>query len=152
VGGEAEELRILDDLAARGPLIVDDDGLELIEEQLAGDAAEVLERRLEPAHQRAHRLARIALDPEKPREADHHHQGEPLAPGEPHLGEIDLRLVAGVGLEANQRLGLRPRPDLPGEALELGQRAGVAARPGLLEEADGREERVGLQPLWMRGL
>jgi hypothetical protein len=56
VGGEAEELRILEHPAALGPLVVSDHGLELIEEELARDPAEVREGGLQAADQSAHGL------------------------------------------------------------------------------------------------
>ena len=47
VGGEAQELGILDHLAAVGSVIVDDHRLELVEEELPGDTVEVLQGLLE---------------------------------------------------------------------------------------------------------
>ena len=65
VGGEAQELGILEDAPAQRAAVFEDDGLQLIEEQLGRDAPEVVEGRLEPRHQRPHRLARIELEPEE---------------------------------------------------------------------------------------
>ncbi len=47
MGGEAQELRILDHLAAVRSVIVDDHRLELVEEEFPGDTVEVLEGLLE---------------------------------------------------------------------------------------------------------
>src|SRR5205807_8306790 len=85
VGGEAQELGILDDAPALGTVIVDDHGLQLIEEQLGRDTAEEVEGLLEPPYERQHGLAAVELEPEEARIAQHHHQREALAPGEVDL-------------------------------------------------------------------
>src|SRR5690348_2318530 len=58
---EAEKLRILEQLAAIGPLVVDDDGFELIEEQLVRHAAEIRKGGFEAGDDRRERLAWIEL-------------------------------------------------------------------------------------------
>ena len=105
---EAEKLRILHDAPAARSLILDDDGFELIEQQLVRHAPEREERLLEPAHQREHRLLRIEAQPQESRVPEHHHQRPALPPRELTLGEIHLRLVSGRGLEADDGLRLGP--------------------------------------------
>src|SRR6266566_1957542 len=49
VGREAEELRILEEPAAGGPVILDDHALHLIEEDLVGDAPKAAKARSSPS-------------------------------------------------------------------------------------------------------
>src|SRR6266700_919234 len=147
VGGEPEELRILKEPAAGRPMIVDDHALHLVEEDLVGHAAEGREGPLEAHHHGERSLARHEVDEEHPRVAEHHQQREARAPGQADRGEIELRLVAGRGLEANDRLRHRPRADARYVRFELAIAAGVARRTTLLEQPDGRQLRVGRQPL-----
>ena len=66
VRGEAEKLEIVDERAALQSQVARDHRLHLIEEQLLRHAAEIPERLLEPAHQRAHVLPRIEPAPQQP--------------------------------------------------------------------------------------
>jgi hypothetical protein len=70
-----------------------------------------------------------------------------FAPGQAHLGEIDLALVPGRRLEAHDRLRLGSGPDPADEHLELGETPGVPRGPDLLEEPDGRELGISLEAL-----
>ena len=126
VGGEAQELRIFQELAAAGALVRDDHGAHLIEQQLLRHAAERGEGGFQSRHHRLHRLARIELEPQEPRVAEDHHQGKPFAPGKPDLGEINLRLMTRWRLEADHRLWLGSRPHAAHEHSELGQAPGIA--------------------------
>src|SRR5690606_20160240 len=81
VGGESEELRILQELAALQALILHHHRLHLIEEQLPRYAAEVREGLLQPSNHRGHGLPRIELEPEKSRVAEDDEKSESLAPG-----------------------------------------------------------------------
>ena len=105
VGGEAQELGVFEEPAAAGAAVLEDDGLELVEEQLARarrrSTAKAASR---PVDQGAHRLAGVELQPQEPRVAEHEQQGEALAPGQPHLREVHLALQARGGLEADDRL------------------------------------------------
>ena len=78
--------------------------------QLARHAAERGEGVLQAAHHDLHRLALVERDREQPRVAEHDQEGEALAPGEAHVGEVDLRLVPRRRLEADDRLRLGTRP------------------------------------------
>ena len=81
MGGEAQELGILEHPATSGAAVLEDDGLELIEEQLVGHAAAEGEGLLEAGHQGAHRLAGVELHPEEARVAEDIHHGKRLPQG-----------------------------------------------------------------------
>src|SRR5439155_948369 len=70
VGGEAEELGILEQPSAAWAVVLDDHALHLIEEDLVGHAAERGEGPLETQHDGERRLARHELDREHPRVAE----------------------------------------------------------------------------------
>ena len=112
-----------------------------------GDATEGREGPLEPQHHGERGLTRHEFDEQHARIAEHHQQREARAPGEADLGEIELRLVAGRRLEADDRLRRRPRADARHVRFELAIAAGVARGTTLLEQPDGRQLRVGHQPL-----
>src|SRR5690606_5172121 len=120
VSGEAEELGILHQLAALVAQIPGDDAGHLVEEDLAGHPAEEGERFLQAGHQGRHILFRSKLEPEQARVAQYDDEGVALPPGEGEFGEVDLRLMAWLGFEADNRLDLRPRPDLRHVKPELG--------------------------------
>src|SRR5207237_2896648 len=82
---EAEEFRILEQLATVRAVVLEDDGLHLIKEQFPRHATEIRECRLKPRDHSLHRLPRIELDPEQARVAQHHEQRIALAPGEANL-------------------------------------------------------------------
>ncbi|HMH83726.1 MAG TPA: hypothetical protein VK531_12715 [Gemmatimonadales bacterium] len=147
MGREAEELGILEQPPPVGALIVQDDALHLIEEDLLGDAAEGREGALEPEHHGEGRLARHELDVEHARVAEDHEERKALPPGEADLGEVELGLLARRRLEAHDRLRLRPRADAGHVGLQLAVPARVPLGATLLEQADGRQRRIGRQPL-----
>src|SRR5690554_5017299 len=146
VGGEAEELRVVDERAAVQPEIFRDDRFHLVEEKLLWNAAEVLECLFEANEERPHVLAREEAEPEKPREGENDEEREPLPKGETKLSEVDLRLLAGRCLEADHRLRLGSRPHGPHILLELCVAAGVTRGPDFIQESYRRELRVTLEP------
>src|SRR5262249_32218800 len=67
VGGDAPKLGVLERSTADPALVVDDHRLHLVEEQFSGHAAKEREGFFEAAHENAHRLAGIELQPQQPR-------------------------------------------------------------------------------------
>lgn len=90
VGRETEKLGILDQLSTLVPQVPGDDAGHLVEEDLAGHAAEEGKRFLQAREQRRHVLTGCKLEPEQTRVAEHNDECVALPPGEVELGEIDL--------------------------------------------------------------
>ena len=63
---------------------------------------------LEPLHQDAHRLTGHELEPQEPRVAEHDEEPVAHAPGEGESREVDLGLVPGRRLKADDRLDRGP--------------------------------------------
>jgi len=127
--------------------VIDNHALHLIEEDLVGEAAEGREGSLEAHHHGERGLACHEVDEEHARVAEDDQQREARTPGEADLREIKLRLVAGRRLEADDRLRRRPRADASHIRFELAIAADVARGATLLKQPDGRQLRVGRQPL-----
>lgn len=140
--GATQELRILEQLAPVGTVVLEEDALHLIEEELGRDATEVGEGRFQPRDHRGHRLAGIEAEPEESGVAEDHEQGVTLPPGKAALRKIDLGLVARRRFEADHRLGLRTGTH-PGHVVaELRDPTRVARGADLLEEPDAAELRI----------
>src|SRR5690606_4618623 len=145
VGAEAKKLGVFDELLSLVTQVVRDDARHLVEEELAGYAAEEGEGLLQAADEDPHVLLGEELHPEESGIAEHDEQDEALPPREAHLGEIDLRLMTRLGLEADNRLRVGPRPRLANEDLDLREASLVAGRLHLVEEPNGGELRIGLK-------
>lgn len=128
-------------------VILDDNGLHLVEEQLLRHAAEGVEGALEPEHHGERRLAGRELDVEQARVAQHDDQRPTLAPGQADFSELELRLHAGLCLEVDDRLRRRARADACDVLPHLRDAAVVAGRVTLREEAHGRQEWICREPL-----
>src|SRR6267154_224482 len=136
VGGEAEELGILEQPPAAGAVVFENHALHLIEEDLAGHAAERGEGALQAEHDGERRLARHELDEEHPRVAEDHEEREAFAPGEADFSEIELGLPTGRGLKPDDRLRLGARADAGHVGFELTVAPGVAGGAAFLEQPD----------------
>jgi hypothetical protein len=99
-GAVPQELGSPEHAVTRGTAVLGDDGLQLVEEDLGGHATEEVKGFLKTAYQGAHRLARVKLQPQEARIAEHNDQTVPRAPGKADVGELDLGLLAGQRLEA----------------------------------------------------
>src|SRR6266568_2402486 len=147
VGGEAEELGILEQPPAARAVVLENHALHLIEEDLVGHATEGREGPLEAQHDGERRLARHEFDREYPRVAEDDEEREALAPGEVDLGEIELGLLTGWGLKPHDRLQLRAWADAGHVGFELTVAPGVARGAALVKQPDRRQRRVGRQSL-----
>ena len=143
VGGKAQELAVLDERSSFEAQITRDDGPHLVEEDLSRHAAEEGKGLLEAAEDRPHVLAIIEAHPKEARVAEHDQERIAHAPGQAHMGKVDLSLVGGRRLEAQDGLGGWTGPDRSHEVLDPGVAARISGRPYLLEEADGGELRIG---------
>jgi hypothetical protein len=139
-----------------GALVVEDDGLELVEEEFALDPADVGEGGLQPSHQGAHGLAGIELEPEESREAEDDQEDVTFAPGQADLLEEPDRGELGIGLKplANQRLigvelgGHRcPRPVADTRGVTVQGAGGHPALQGATITAEALGERGDRQAL-----
>jgi hypothetical protein len=146
VVGEAKELGVLQDVASIVSVIVDDDGLHLVEEQLGGDAAEVGKRALQATEENLHGLTPKKLQPKEAGIAQHYEECIPFAPRQAEVAKVHLSLAAWRRLEADDGLLWGLRPDRPDVLLHLGVAAGIASGLNLLEESYGREFGIGLKP------
>jgi len=107
------------------------DGLGIVEQPLARDAAEVGRSADQRARQRLDREIEHELAPHRARVAEHDHERPELALAAGHghaadVGPIDLRLLAGQGLDAQIRLGLGLGPDRADVGPDGTRRAGKA--------------------------
>ena len=152
VAGEVDERPVVDDVALC--VLADDRRLHPVVEDLARHAAERLEGRQVAAQHGLQVLMQDEAGPDQAAVAEH--QGEqPDDPGharlvgERHLelGEVDLRLLAGRGLEADLEDGGRRRPQLAQRVRDGGVAALVAALLQLPQEAPAGQARIGLDPL-----
>jgi hypothetical protein len=114
---EAQELRILYHASAVGAVILDDHRLQLVEQQLVRHATEEPKRRLEALTQHLHGLARIKLQPQVARVAQHHDESVAFPPRHPTLCKIHLRLLPRRRLKPHDPLHRRRRPNLAHERL-----------------------------------
>ncbi len=147
VRGEAPKLRILQELAPTGSLVLNDDRLQLIKEDLLRHPAEVREGALQTLQDRQRRLPWYELHIQLARIAEDDQHGVALPPGQPDLGEIELRLQSRRCLEADDGLELRTRPHAGHVIPETGYAPDVACRPTLGEQPLGRQRRVRLESL-----
>ena len=99
VSTEAQEFEIAHEAAADEPIIAREDAPHLIEQELARYPAPCGEALLEAEDQGAEVLAREELHPAPARVREDHDQGVAHAPGQPAVGEVDLRLVRRRRLE-----------------------------------------------------
>src|SRR5690606_10430790 len=147
VGGEAKELLVHDELTAEEPKVLRDHRLHLSEEELPGHTAEEVEGLFQAGEERPHDLLRIEPEPEQSGVAEDHEKGIALPPWEAELREVDLGLVRRGSLEADDRLGGRPRPNSSNVHPELRIAAGISGRLDFLHQAYCRELREGSQAL-----
>ena len=108
-------------------------------------AAEICECFFEATDHRRHRLARMELEPEQPRIADHHEERVAFAPGKSELGEVDLGLMRWRRFEPDDRLRLGARSHVRHKRPELRESTGIAGVATLREEPHRRELRVRLE-------
>ena len=119
----------------------------VVVEQLAGPAAEEGKRRLMTGQELRERHAGGELDIQHAGKAQHHQEEVDLhrlalAIGKSAaIGPVDLRLLAGRGLEAHGGFGLRTLlgPKAGQIAAQHAQTAGVSHRADLLDQAHRRE-------------
>src|SRR5690606_6794008 len=136
-----------DQPASAQPVVSDDDGLHLVEEELFGHAAEEGKGRLEPTEQGAHVLLLVEAHPKQARVAEHDQERMPLAPGEAKLGKVHLGLAARRRLEADSHLLGRLWPHLAYVVAKLRVAARIAQSPDLLQQPDRREGGIGEKAL-----
>lgn len=91
-------------------------------------------------------LPRIEPEPEEARVTEHDKERIPLAPRQPELGELHLRLVARRSLEAHDRLGRRARADAGDVVADRGDAARIAGGPDFLEQPHGGQLAIGREP------
>lgn len=117
-------------------MVVEQLGEPLYRSRLRPHGSESTTERRAYLDDRGHRLLGVEAEPEESAVPEYDEEREAFAPGKPALGEIDLSLESGRGLEAADGLWLRAGPDDRHIVAELGDAAGVPRGPDLLEEPD----------------
>jgi hypothetical protein len=147
---KARELGIADESTAGEPILARDHRAHLIKEHVPRDATPRGKAGLQPNEQGPEILARIELHPQEPRMGEHRDQRVAHAPREAAMGEVDLLLLAGLGLEPHDRL--RRGPQRADEHAELRQPTRVACHLALGEETHRAEARKLAEPRVNGGL
>ena len=150
--GECQQGSVVDDVAVR--ILAGDRRLHAIVEDLDRHAADRGEGLHVTAQQRLQVLMQDEARLDVPGMAEHQREQPDdagrvrrIREGDEEAGEVDLRLLAGRGLEADLvGLGLG-RPDRGGEPLHRGVGTGVAALAQLAGQAHGTQVGEGGDPL-----
>jgi hypothetical protein len=152
VAGQIDERSVVDDAAGMG--LAGDHGLHAVIEDLVRHAAQRLEGGHVAAQQSGQVLMQDEAGPDQAAVAEHQREQPHDARcrglvGEHHLelGEVDLGLLAGGGLEADLKGGWRCGTDLAQEVSDSGVAAGITALPDLAEQAAAGQARKGTHAL-----
>ena len=152
VAGKIDQRPVVDDVALG--ILAADRGLHPVIEDLARHAVERREGGEVAAQHGLQVLVQDEAGPEQAAVAEHQGEqpddpGHPRLVGERHLelGEVDLRLVAGRGLEADLERGGRWRPQIAERIGDGGVAAPVATLLQLPKEAPAGQARPGRNPL-----
>jgi hypothetical protein len=129
VAGELQHVRMEADVIAD---TLEDDALQVVVEDGAGHALERGEGRDVPPQETLERLVQGETGLAGARPGEHEHEAGELARGaadadRPEVATVDLGLLAGEGLEAQEGLGARGGPHGADVALDLNGRARIAA-------------------------